>query len=137
MNQQNSKYSSILPRPLIKIFLRESTSQRSPEFKRRFPRYRFDVRVSVQVFRDGTTHSFWGRSTEFGQDGIGGTLTGELEPGEVVSLEFALPRLNYSLKLRALLRYRIGLRHGFEFLSRTKGQQDIIHRLSETLDHLT
>ena len=115
----------------------ESASQKSPGFKRRFPRYRLDVRMSVEVFRQGTTHSFWGRSTEFGQDGIGGTLTGELEPGEVVSLEFAIPRLGYPLKLRALVRYRLGLRHGFEFLSRTKEQQEIIHSLCETLSGLT
>ena len=51
---------------------------------RRFPRHKLDVRVSVSVFRAGENLSFWGRSSELGEDGIGATLTGELEPGEVV-----------------------------------------------------
>lgn len=93
--------------------------------------------MSLQVFRAGTTLGFWGRSTEIGQDGIGGTLTGEVEPGEVVSLEIMLPRVPQPLKLRALVRYRQGLRHGFEFLTRTKEQQEVIHQICETLAGLT
>ena len=54
---------------------------------RRFPRHPLDVRVSVHVFRSGENISFWGRSSELGEDGIGATLTGELEPGEVVSMD--------------------------------------------------
>jgi hypothetical protein len=82
-----------------------------------------DVRVTVQVFRAGTVNYFWGRTTEFGQDGLGGTLTGELEPGEVVSLEFALPAAPLPVKVRAIVRYRIGLHYGFEFLTLTVGQR--------------
>jgi hypothetical protein len=55
---------------------------------RRFPRYPIDIRVSLQVFRSGEVLSLWGRSNELGADGIGATLTRELEPGEVVSMEF-------------------------------------------------
>ena len=46
--------------------------------------------MNVQVFRAGQVSYLWGRSTELGLDGIGGTLTGDLEPGEVVSMEFPL-----------------------------------------------
>ncbi|MEY2413203.1 MAG: hypothetical protein QOD84_1809 [Acidobacteriaceae bacterium] len=113
--------------------MEQSAFQTSPHAKRRFPRYRLDARMSVQVFRTGTTLSYWGRSIEIGKDGIGGTVTGELEPGEVVSLELVLPRAENPLKLRALVRYRQGLRHGFEFLTRTKEQQEVIDRLCETL----
>jgi hypothetical protein len=117
--------------------MEQSASQKSQQSKRRFPRYRLDARMSLQVFRSGTTLSYWGRSTEIGKDGIGGTLTGELEPGEVVSLELVLPRAAHPLKLRALVRYRQGLRHGFEFLTRTKEQQETINRLCETLAGMT
>ena len=58
---------------------------------RRFPRHMLDVRVSVHAFRSGESVSFWGRSSEIGEDGVGATLTGELEPGEVVSMELSLP----------------------------------------------
>jgi len=101
--------------------------------RRRFPRYALDVRLTAQVFRAGTSVSFWGRSNELGQDGIGGTLTGELDVGEVVSLEFALPVRVQPLRLRAVVRYRHGLRHGFEFLTVNTEQREDIQRACEML----
>jgi len=100
---------------------------------RRFPRYSVDIRVSLQVFRPSGTVSFWGRSTELGEDGIGATLTGEVEPGEVVSMELSLPTASYPMKFRALVRYRTGLRHGFEFLALNSQQRDALHRVCELL----
>jgi hypothetical protein len=106
-----------------------STGSQSP---RRYPRYPADMRISLQVFRPTGTVSLWGRSTELGEDGIGGTLTGEVEPGEVVSLELSLPAA-YPMKLRALVRYRSGLRHGFEFLALSSEQKETLHRVCEML----
>jgi hypothetical protein len=77
--------------------------------------------------------SFWGRSSELGEDGIGATLTGELEPGEVVFMELALPMASFPIKFRAIVRYRNGLRHGFEFLTLSVAQRDEIRRLCHTL----
>jgi len=62
-----------------------------PSHPRRFARHPLDVRISVHVFRSGESLNLWGRSNELGEDGIGGTLTGEVEPGEVVSMEIVLP----------------------------------------------
>jgi hypothetical protein len=107
-----------------------NTPQHRP---RRYPRYQIDIRLTAQVFRSGTNLSLWGRSSELGEDGIGGTLTEELEPGEVVSLELSLPLSSYPLKMRALVRYREGLRHGFEFLALTAEQREIIRRVCEML----
>jgi hypothetical protein len=101
--------------------------------KRRYPRYPLDIRVSAKVFRNDVLIDLWGRSIEFGQDGIGVTLTGELEPGEVATLELALPGIGIPLKLRALVRYRDGLRHGFEFLARDQKQLEAIRRTCELL----
>jgi hypothetical protein len=75
----------------------------------------------------------WGRSIELGQDGIGITLTGQLEAGEVATLELTLPQSGTPLKLRALVRYRDGLRHGFEFLARDGAQHELILRTCELL----
>lgn len=101
--------------------------------RRRYPRYPLDIRVSAKVFRSDLLIDLWGRSIEFGQDGIGVTLTGELEPGEVATLELALPGIGSPLKLRALVRYRDGLRHGFEFLARDQKQLEAIRRTCELL----
>jgi hypothetical protein len=105
----------------------------NPAASRRFPRYPLDIRVSAKVFRDSKQISLWGRSIEFGQDGIGITLTGELAPGEVATLELILPASSVPLKLRGLVRYRDGLRHGFEFLARDEVQREVIRRTCELL----
>lgn len=105
----------------------------APQLARRFPRFVVDMRVSVQVFRKGDVMSLWGRSSEMGEDGVGVTLTGELEPGEVVSVEVSLPLAAYPLKVRALVRYRQGLRHGLEFLAVTSEQRAVLRRVCEML----
>jgi hypothetical protein len=100
---------------------------------RRYPRFAVDVRMQVRMFQDGEFRTCWGRSTELGQDGIGATLTGELESGEIVSLDIPLPLSPYPLKIRAIVRYRQGLRYGFEFLTLSDSQRDTIARVCEML----
>jgi PilZ domain len=109
------------------------TDQTDPKKLRRYRRYPLDIRVSVKVFRPEAPVDLWGRSIELGQDGIGVTLTGQLEPGEVATLELTLPASGTPLRLRALVRYRDGLRHGFEFLARDGAQHELILRTCEIL----
>jgi hypothetical protein len=100
---------------------------------RRFERYRYDVRVQVSVFRDGQSTDLWGRTNELGFDGIGATLTGELNTGEVVSLEFPIPLAPLAMKVRAIVRYSQGLRCGLEFLIVTSQQRETMRQLCEKL----
>jgi hypothetical protein len=100
---------------------------------RRFSRYRFDVRIQLSVFRDGATTTYWGRTSELGQDGIGATLSGELLSGEVVSLEFPIPLPPNLLKVRAVVRYSEGLRCGFEFLVVTEEQRLLLRQICVVL----
>jgi hypothetical protein len=102
-------------------------------FTRRFPRFAIDVRLQVKMFQDGEFRSCWGRSVEMGQDGIGATLTGTLETGEIVTLEIPLPLTPYPIKVRAIVRYCQGLRYGFEFLTLNNHQRDTILRVCEYL----
>jgi len=102
-------------------------------FTRRFPRFVIDVRLQVKMFQDGEFRTCWGRSTEMGQDGIGATLTGSLETGEIVTLEIPLPLTPYPIKVRAIVRYRQGLRYGFEFLTLNEPQRDTIRRVCQYL----
>jgi hypothetical protein len=96
---------------------------KTQRWKRRFPRYRFDVRIQLSVFREGARIAYWGRTNELSQDGIGATLSGELQAGEVVSLEFPIPIPAQVMKVRAVVRYCDGLRCGFEFLVMTDEQR--------------
>src|SRR5271168_1095707 len=100
---------------------------------RRFPRFAIDVRLQVRMFQDGEFRTCWGRSTELGQDGIGATLTGSLESGEIVTLEIPLPLTPYPIKVRAIVRYCQGLRYGFEFLTLNEPQRDTIRRVCDYL----
>ena len=100
---------------------------------RRFHRYRYDARVEVSVFRDGVTSGLWGRANEVSIDGMGATLTGELKPGEVVSLEFPIPISPQVIKVRAIVRFSEGLRCGFEFLVVSDAQRETMRRLCESL----
>ena|SRR5246127_5179102 len=102
-------------------------------YTRRFPRFTIDMRLQVKMFQAGEFRTCWGRSTEMGQDGIGATLTGNLEPGEIVTLDIPLPLSPYPIKVRAIVRYRQGLRYGFEFLTLNNGQRDTIQRVCEYL----
>jgi hypothetical protein len=102
--------------------------------RRRYPRFPLDVRLSVNVLRQGEKISAWGRSHELGLDGIGATLTGEIEPGEVVSMELSLPLAAAPMKMRAIVRYRDGLRHGFEFLALSGEQRETMVRVCEMLE---
>ena len=102
-------------------------------FTRRFPRFVIDVRLQVKMFQAGEFRQCWGRSTEMCQDGIGATLTGSLEPGEIVTLEIPLPLTPYPIKVRAIVRYRQGLRYGFEFLTLNDNQRDTIKRVCQYL----
>jgi len=115
---------------------RKPASDKSPgkgAFTRRFPRFVIDVRLQVRMFQDGEFRTCWGRSTELGQDGIGATLTGSLESGEIVTLEIPLPLTPYPIKVRAIVRYCQGLRYGFEFLTMNESQRDTIRRVCEYL----
>ena len=85
------------------------------------------------MFQKGEFCSCWGRSVEIGQDGIGATLTGSLETGEIVTLEIPLPLTPYPIKVRAIVRYRQGLRYGFEFLTLNDNQRDTVKRVCQYL----
>ncbi len=102
---------------------------------RRFTRHRLDARIQLTVFRDGANNSLWGRTSELGQDGVGATLSAELQVGEVVSMEFPIPVSPYFMKVRGIARYCEGLRCGFEFLIVTEDQRETLRRTCEVLSN--
>jgi PilZ domain len=100
---------------------------------RRSPRCRIDVSIQVSVFHEGQTTTYWGRATELGENGMGATLGGELQIGEVVSVEFPVPLPPNVMKLRAVVRYGKGLRYGFEFLVVPDEQKLALRQVCEAL----
>ena len=111
----------------------QSQGSSSAYKRRRYPRHRLDARIQMSVFREGVTTALWGRTSELGQDGVGATISGELNVGEVVSMEFPIPFPPYFMKVRAIVRYSEGLRCGFEFLIVTDEQRETLRRVCEVL----
>ena len=109
------------------------SGKKSSRSNRQFPRFELDVRMLVHVFREGKSTSMWGRSTMIGIEGIGATLTGELEVGEVVGLEFSVPLCPQAVKLRGSVRYKNGFQYGFEFLAIDAAQRQAIQRAIDIL----
>jgi len=104
---------------------------------RRSPRCRIDVSIQVSVFRDGQTTTYRGRATELGHNGMGATLGGELQIGEVVSVEFPIPLPPHVMKLRAVVRYGKGLRYGLEFLVIPDEQKLVLRQVYEALTNVS
>jgi hypothetical protein len=111
----------------------EPSAAKTQRLQRRFSRSRFDARIQVAVFRDGVTTNCWGRTSELSMDGIGATLSGELQVGEVVSLEFPIPLPPHVIKLRAVVRYSDGLRCGLQFLVVTNEQKLLLREVCVVL----
>jgi PilZ domain-containing protein len=100
---------------------------------RHFPRYRIDVRALVKVRRDSGIVEMRGRSTDLSESGMGVTLSGDLQLGEVIEMEFSLPFTREPLHLRALVRRRNGLNYGMEFLTLSPQQRAAIKRLCDPM----
>lgn len=88
--------------------------------QRRFPRYRTDLplRVRHQEGRD-----LDGRCFLIAEGGLGGDLPEPVPVGDLVQLRLALPTHPKLIEVWAVVRYRQGLQHGFEFVSLTDAER--------------
>jgi c-di-GMP-binding flagellar brake protein YcgR len=103
-----------------------NAAKRAPERrKRRYPRYRSEFPVRVTLF-SGEEHQFLdAHCRDLSAAGIGMLLAAELTPGEVVELSFSPPGLDH-FRIRAVLRHRRGYHYGFEFLSLSEQQSNVV-----------
>lgn len=63
-------------------------------------------------------------------------IAAELTLGEVASLVFSIPGVAGSLEVRGVLRYRRGYHYGFEFLSLSRQQAEILAAVLPGLERL-
>lgn len=100
---------------------------------RRFNRYKLDIRVAIVRQVDGKQETLNGRCRHLGEGGLGAVLAGELPANEIVTVEFTLPGQGEPMRMRALVRYRHGFHHGFEFLTLSLAQLENIRKAERTL----
>jgi hypothetical protein len=96
-------------------------------------RYRLDGRATITVFRPAGKFDFWGRISDVSEGGMGAMVSGELEPGEFVVVQFSLSTSSHALELRAHVCHRRGYYCGFEFLVVSDVQRERIKLACEGL----
>jgi len=101
--------------------------------RRRFPRHRTDLSLTVTVLRQEGYSRLQGRCHEIAEAGLGGAISTALVAGEVVSLEFSIPDMSEPLVLRAVVRHRAGLVYGFEFIALSPEQRERILTFAKPL----
>lgn len=98
------------------------------DWKRRYPRYRTEIPIKVRLLAEGGYTDVLGRCSDIGEGGAGAVLTAEVPKGEVVDLELSCPG-GEQFAVRAIVRYRRGLLHGFEFMSLSTEQRSLVGSL--------
>jgi TonB family protein len=101
------------------------------QFRRRFARFSVAVPMTVISFRASAVTRFAGRSVEIGGGGLRGAFPTDLQPGERVELEFALPPSPNTLRFPLVVRHCQGSEYGFEFLSLKRNQQRALDALQQ------
>jgi hypothetical protein len=103
---------------------------RPPVGRRVAARRRLAVPLNVTVLRSGVPDAIPGRSMDVCEGGIGAVLAGELFPGELVGVEFQLPRVGPVLA-KARVCYQERLRCGLQFLAIPAEQKAMIDRWTQ------
>jgi CheY-like chemotaxis protein len=101
---------------------------------RTLQRYKVVVPLSIRVLRSGVAVHLNGTSTDLGEGGIGVQLvTGELTPGEIITVEFSLPTAPHPMKLYGMVRHRKMEQYGIQFVEISGEQRQAIGDLCDVL----
>jgi hypothetical protein len=96
--------------------------------RRKAPRFYLDQRLKV-VLTDSNRKAVFGRTRDISEGGLGGVIADPLEPGTRVDLEFPVPVQDLPLKMTAIVCFRRGFHHGFEFLVRDANDITVIKKI--------
>ena len=96
--------------------------------RRKTPRFYLDQRLKV-VLTDSDKKAVFGRTRDISEGGLGGVIADPLEAGTRVELEFPVPVQDLPLKMTAIVCFRRGFHHGFEFLVRDTNDIAVIKKI--------
>ena len=94
--------------------------------RRRFPRYRTDLKLTVLVLGPDGHFEINGLCNQIAEGGLGAIISSELSVGEMVNLQLLIPLELQPISLRAVVRWRKSLQHGFEFFEISSQQRTLI-----------
>jgi hypothetical protein len=95
------------------------SSSTETEDLRTHPRYRVDIRLRLISGFAGETKAFYGRGSDISEGGMRVFVPAELEIGEAVMLELALPYSEKKIQVRGILRNKLGFSYGVEYAPST------------------
>jgi len=96
--------------------------------RRKCPRFYLDQRLKVTL-TDSNRRAVYGRTRDISEGGLGGVIADPLEAGTRVELEFPVPVQDAPLRMTAVVCFRRGFHHGFEFLVRDAGDITVIKKI--------
>lgn len=109
-----------------------STPMTAPKAPRtvaqRSPRYQADLTLVLTFLRENKMETVRARSSNISEGGMR-LVSGPdaaLPVGEVMSLQFSIPEINESIKIRGVVRHVTGLAHGVEFLNLSPSERQHI-----------
>lgn len=105
-----------------------SQKEESWSTPRAFPRSLLDIRLVIRA-----KEVLHGRTKDLGEGGLGAVIPGDIQIGDIVTLELQLPLSSEPLSLQAEVRYRQGFQYGFRFLHATDQQKELIRRATRDL----
>jgi len=97
---------------------------------RRWQRYRVEVRVKVKLQNRG---AIYGQGSDISEGGMALFIPTELEVGQTINAELALPYCQEKVSLRGVVRNRSGFRYGVEFSILTDHEKVLIERVCHAL----
>jgi CheY-like chemotaxis protein len=101
---------------------------------RTLQRYKVVVPVTVRVLRSGVAVRLKALSTDLGEGGMGiEVVSGELTPGEIITIEFSLPTSPHPMKLYGMVRHRKLELYGIEFVEISGEDRQAIGDLCDVL----
>jgi hypothetical protein len=96
--------------------------------ERQFLRRKQEVSLKLTC-SEGRQYRGWCK--DIGEGGVGATIAVPLHVGAEVMLDFQVPDCPEPLKVRAAVRYSKQFCHGFEFVTLTPEQREVIRRYLE------
>lgn len=101
---------------------------------RMLARYRLNVPVDVTVLVSGVPQSVPGRSLDVCEGGLAAVLAADLQPGDVIGVQFRLPDLGLALNAKAVVRHQAALRYGMEFMALSPAHKAMIRYWASRLE---
>ena len=126
--------SSPVPCPVDRVSNEMRDAGRiEPRPGRRWQRRKVDVPIRVVVHRTAKTTIFDGRGNELSEGGMALTAGVELQPDDVVEVEFTRPYSGLPVRQKGVIRNRTGYRYGIEFIAQTSEERAQIDNLLSAL----